>query len=71
MRFVCVAYVLMVCIVVGWNLPVVQSPEEQCLDYVHHLLSQVRPGPSGRAMIPHPTTTYDVCVARMKANAHD
>lgn len=64
-RWIGVAYVMMVCLVVGVNLPLPQpSAEEQCADFVHHLLAQLEG--KGHVLIPHPGVKYRLCVEQMK-----
>lgn len=68
-RWVGIFYVLMMFVVVGVNLPLpAPSAEEQCADYIHHLLSQL--DGKGPALIPHPGTKYQLCVEQMKRHEH-
>jgi hypothetical protein len=65
-RVVWAAYIILFFVVVGFNIPIPPAPEEQCADYIHHLISQFRPGPSGKVMGPNLVVSYDLCVQRME-----
>ena len=61
MRSLWVAYALMLCVVVGFNLPIEASPEVECKDYVEHQLVQEH-----IRLIPRPDISYALCVQRMR-----
>jgi hypothetical protein len=55
---------MMLCVVVGINLPIPASPEEQCADYIQHLKNQLA-RPTAMRMVPNLDTKYTLCVQQM------